>query len=249
MNFWWRVLFVGVTISGMPCRGKVSCGEVSLGMVWRGKVNMKTLSKSRLTEIGGESPTNGAESGIDLQKPYTVSVSIEGVSPILFHRWNNESVAAKSAAKKGSAEKKSDDIGSYVYRDDDGHLCIPGEYLRGAIVAAAKFIQDPRSPRKSASDLFKAAVISLTPLASLGVKDWDYIDQRRVTIQRNSITRSRPAMKEGWKASFEFMVNLPEYVNQSMLNSTIQSAGRLIGIADFRPTFGRFNVVSFEILK
>lgn len=181
--------------------------------------------------------------------PYRVEVTIEGVAPILFHRWNCESVESKSKAKKGSAEKKSDDTESYVYRNDEGELCIPGEYLRGALIGAAKFQQDPRSPRKSAADLFKAAIVSLTPLASLGAKDWDYLDKRRVTIQRNAITRSRPAMKEGWKATFILMVNLPEYIEASSLNSTIQAAGKLIGLADFRPSFGRFNVVAFDVLE
>src|SRR5678815_2926104 len=119
--------------------------------------------------------------------PYRISVTIEGVAPILFHAWNVESVEFKGRAAKGSKEKKSDDVESYVYRDEKKEICIPGEYLRGSIVGAAKFQQDPRSPRKSAADLFKAAIVSLTPLASLGVKDWDYLDKRRVTIQRNAI--------------------------------------------------------------
>lgn len=180
--------------------------------------------------------------------PYRVSVTIEGVSPILFHAWNVESVESKSKAKKGSAEKKSDDVESYIYRNERGNIAIPGEYLKGAIVGAAKFRQDPRSPRKSAADLFKAAIISLTPLADLGAKDWDYLDRRRVVIQRNAITRSRPAMREGWKATFVLMVNLPEYVDPQMLNDTIQQAGKLIGLADFRPSFGRFNVTAFKVL-
>lgn len=210
---------------------------------------MKTMKQAdRPTEIGGETPTNGAETGIQTQMPYRVLVQIEGVCPILFHRWNCESVAAKSAAKKGSAERKTDDVENYVYRNEKGELCIPGEYLRGSIIHAAKFQQDPRSPRKSAMDLFKAAIISLTDLSSLGVKDWDYMDQRRVVVQRSGITRNRPAMKTGWKASFILMVNLPEYVDQKLLNSTIQAAGKLIGLADFRPTYGRFNVTQFEVL-
>lgn len=211
---------------------------------------MKTLEKNRIVgAVGGEQPTNGARSGVELQMPYRVEIIIEGTAPILFHRWNCESVESKSKAKKGSAEKKSDDVESYVYRNDKGELCIPGEYLRGSIVGAAKFKQDPRSPRKSAADLFKACVISLTPLASLGVKEWDFMDKRRVVIQRNAITRNRPAMAEGWKATFILQVQLPEYVDQAMLNETVQSAGKLIGLGDFRPSFGRFNVVRFRLLK
>lgn len=210
---------------------------------------MATLkSKNRLISLGGECPTNGGNNGVELQLPYRVQVTIKGVCPIMFHRWNCESVASKAAAKKGSAEKKSDDVESYVYRNDKGEICIPGEYLRGAIIHAAKFQQDPRSPRKSAMDLFKAAIISLTELASLGSKDWDYLDKRRVVIQRNAVTRSRPAMKEGWEATFILMSNLPEYINPELLNSTIQAAGKLIGLADFRPSYGRFLVTSFEVL-
>lgn len=130
-----------------------------------------------------------------------------------------------------------------------GNIAIPGEYLKGAIVGAAKFRQDPRSPRKSAADLFKAAIISLTPLADLGAKDWDYLDKRRVVIQRNAITRCRPAMREGWRATFVLLVNLPEYVDPPMLNDTIAAAGKLIGLADFRPSFGRFNIVKFTVLE
>lgn len=201
-----------------------------------------------LEPLGGSVPTNGGQNGVELQMPYRALVTIIGTAPILFHRWNCESVESKAKAKKGSAEKKTDDVESFVYRNDKGELCIPGEYLRGAIMAAAKFQQDPRSPRKSAADLFKAAIVSLTELSSLGVKTWDYLDKRRVVIQRNAVTRSRPAMKEGWKAQFIVQVQLPEYIDPNLLNSTIQASGRLIGLGDFRPSYGRFSVVKFELL-
>lgn len=81
------------------------------------------------------------------------------------------------------------------------------------------------------------------------MKVWDFLDRRRVCIQRNAITRSRPAMAEGWQCTFVLMVNLPEYVDPDMLNTVIQQAGRLIGLADFRPSYGRFNVVEFKVLN
>jgi hypothetical protein len=174
-------------------------------------------------------------------------VAIEGVADILFHRWNPEAVEEKARAAKGSAAKKSDDLESYVYRTETGEIAIPGEYLRQSIIAAAKFRQDPRSPRKSAMDLYKAGVIALTPLASLGTDRWDYEDRRRVVIQRNGVNRTRPAMKAGWRTEFQLQVNLPEYIGPSMLNEVIASAGRLIGIGDFRPTYGRFAVARFEL--
>lgn len=201
---------------------------------------MKTIAKE-VTE-----PTNGGKETIEHGQPYIITVAIEGCADLLFHRWNCESVDAKSKSAKNSKAKKTDDIESYVYRCEDGTLAIPGEYLRQAIIGAAKFRQDPRSPRKSAADLFKAGVVCLTPLASLGKAEWDYLDTRRVTIQRNGINRTRPAMKIGWSASFEFAVNLPEYIDRQMLREVIEQAGRLVGVGDFRPTYGRFGIVKFE---
>lgn len=224
-----------------------SLDSVGNAQVWRGKVPIKTAVK-RATEIGGEVPTNGSKTQIEYEIPFVAEITIQGTADLLFHRWNCEAVAEKSAAKKGSAAKKSDDIESYVYRNDKGELCLPGEYLRMSIIAAAKFRQDPRSPRKSMADLAKAAIISLTPLASLGAKAWDYEDKRRVCIQRNAITRTRPAMKAGWIAKIQLQCNLPEYVSPALLNEVIQQAGKLIGVGDFRPTYGRFQVVGFEIL-
>lgn len=190
--------------------------------------------------------TNGGADAIAASEPYSVIVAIEGAADFLFHRWNAEAVETKAKAAKNSAAKKTDDIESYVYRDDAGELCIPGEYLRQAIIHAAKFRQDPRSPRKSAMDLFKAGVVSLTALASVGKAKWDYEDKRRVVIQRNGVNRVRPALKVGWKAEFQLMVMLPEYISRDDLHQVITNAGRLVGLGDFRPTYGRFNIVKFS---
>jgi len=193
-----------------------------------------------------ESLGNGAATAILASAAYSVHVVIEGVADLLFHRWNCEAVDAKAKAAKNSAAKKTDDIESYVYRNDAGELCLPGEYLRQAIIAAAKFKQDPRSPRKSAQDIAKAGVVSLTPLASLGTARWDYEDRRRVVIQRSGVNRVRPAMRAGWRAAFDMMVVLPEYLDRIWLKDTLDTAGRLIGVGDFRPTFGRFTVIEFN---
>jgi hypothetical protein len=192
--------------------------------------------------------SNGGADSIKAALPYAVSVTLQGASDLLFHRWNCEGVEEKKKAAKNSAAKKSDNVESYVWRDDDGQLCIPGEYLRQSLIHAARFKQDPRSPRKSAMDLFKAGVVSLTALAPLGVKAWDYLDTRRVSVQRAGVNRTRPAMRAGWRATFALSVLVPEYIDADLLLDVLGVSGRLIGIGDFRPTYGRFNVVEFRRL-
>jgi hypothetical protein len=198
--------------------------------------------------------TNGAAELIDIQRPYEVTVRIRGVSPMFFHAWNNEAVAEKAKSAKGSKAKKSDNLESFVYRDEGGLICLPGEYLKQSMVNAAKFRQDPRSPRKSAMDLYKAGIVALTELAPVksddkpkGTKDWDYVDARRAVVQRAAITRERPAFRIGWYAEVTLAVLLPEYISYESFLETLNMAGRLIGVADQRPSYGRFQVVYSEV--
>lgn len=198
------------------------------------------------TNLAAEQVSNDGENAVIL--PYRAEITIEGSAPILFHRWSVEGVAAKASAAKGSKAKKTDDVESYLYRDAAGHIAIPGEYLRQSVIEAAKYRQDPRSPRKCAKDLFKAAIISLTDLASTGVVEPDYLDRRRVCVQRAAVTRVRPALNAGWSATFQMMVQTPEYISPQTLNAVIADAGRLVGVGDFRPSYGRFVVTSFAIM-
>lgn len=179
--------------------------------------------------------------------PYFVDCTVEGVSDLLFHRWNSDAIEEKAAAPKNSLAKRSDNLEAYVYRTDEGEIAMPGEYLRGALVSAARFRQDPRSPRKSAMDLYRAGVVCLTQLAPMGVKTWDYEDKRRVVVQRSGVNRIRPAMRRGWRASFTLQINTPEYIEPLDILQTLEMAGRLVGVGDFRPTFGRFIVTNSQI--
>ncbi len=218
----------------------------------------KPIQRNGAAEVLGPLPSNDAAALIAFQLPYAVEFTIQGVCPIIFHRWSNESVAEKSAAKKGSAGKKSDDVESYVYRDDDGYIAIPGSYVHAAISSkkegAGRYFQDPRSPRKSAADLYKAAAIPTTLLAPIlnangrRTKNWDALDERRMVVQQSAITRQRPCFNAGWRATFRFDITLPEYVNEQDFLAVLALAGRAVGIADSRPTYGRFQVVDFKVL-
>jgi hypothetical protein len=196
------------------------------------------------TDTGANS--NDGEDALLSTAPYQITFTIRGVADLLFHRWSNEDVAAKSAAKRGSATKKVDNLEAYVHRDEDGMVCLPAVYLHAAIKEAGKFMQDPRSSRpKQACDLFKAALIPVTVMVPLGPK-WEIEDKRRMVVNRSGITRTSPGFKAGWEAEFDFDVILPEYVSQEMFHEALTLAGRVIGLAQYRPTYGRFQVVKFE---
>jgi hypothetical protein len=194
---------------------------------------------------------NGAAEDIRAGAPYVASVTLEGVTALLFHAWDNEAVEEKAKAPKNSRAKKTDNIESYVYRLPSGNLALPGEMLRQSLVSkregAARYRPDPRSPRKSACDLYAAGISALTEFADLGIASWDYVDRRRVRVNQAAITRERPAIRAGWHATIDLMVRIPEYLDPPSLLALINEAGKLVGLADHRPSYGRFAVVRFEV--
>jgi hypothetical protein len=227
-------------------------GEARPGWTWQGCINTEEIMATAEV-VAVDQVSNGAKGLVEQQSPYMVRARITGATDLLLHAWNCESIEDKGRAKKGSAAKRTDDLESYVRRNEDGVVCVPSEYIRMAIVGAAKFRQDPRSPRKSAQDLYKAAVIPLDALCPIRncagepPKVWDYVDKRRVQVQRNGITRLRPAFQSGWQIEAVFLCNLPEYISPGDIHDVLVQAGMVIGIGDFRPTYGRFRVSSFEL--
>lgn len=211
----------------------------------------KDVAKTIEHRVDEAQISNGAQEDIELGIPYHAMATLKGVAPILLHAWNIASIAEKATAAKGSKSKKSDDLESYAYRTAEGLLGVPGANVHAAIAAAGKFHQDPRSPRKSASDLCKAAIVPLTLVAPFepAVTTWDYEDQRRVRVQNAGITRVRPAMREGWQITVELLVTLPQYISPTLLHKLLCDAGALAGLCDFRPSYGRFAVTHFEVVE
>lgn len=193
--------------------------------------------------------SNGAQDAILSGQPYRATVQIVGTMPLLMHCWNIEAISGKANAQKGSAEKKTDNLESYVLRDDDGFIVMPTINFCASIREAGRKFPDPTSPRKSMRDLLKAIVVPETENALIndGVKVWDAVDQRRVVIQRAGITRSRPMFNTGWTMTFDVMVLEPAYLDRELLFKLIESAGKFQAIGDFRPTYGRFRVGKFDI--
>lgn len=207
---------------------------------------------TRVKNTDFENVTNGAKNLIDLSAPYTATIEVTGTADMLMHCWNNEAVAEKASAKKNSAAKKTDDLETYVLRDNSGKIVMPTLNFCASIREAGKSFADPTSPRKSLKDRLKAILI---PEEKYGVvvsvtgkecKDWDYVDSRRVVIQRAGITRRRPGFYEGWKITFKIQILEPEYLSPSKLQEIVEAAGKFQGLGDFRPTFGRFRVTSFS---
>lgn len=197
-----------------------------------------------------ENVSNGAADLIQISKPYTAFVTIQGTAKMLMHTWNNEAFDEKAKAKKNSETKKTDNLESYVIRDKAGRIVVPTLNFCASIRTAGKSFSDPTSPRKSMMDRLKAIVIPAAEYSLIndGATAWDFVDRRRVVIQRSGIPRSRPGFYEGWKCEFAITVLEPEYLPIEKLTEIIENAGKFQGLGDFRPTFGRYRISNIELV-
>lgn len=208
---------------------------------------IKTLS--RIKHVDEQQTGNGAKAPLEALQPYVAEISIRGIAPFIFHKWDSEAVAEKAASAKGSKSKKSDNLESYVYRTEKGLLGCPTVNFRASLIEAGRWHQDPRSPRKALRDLLKAALVpetAVVPFAA-NTKTWDYEDKQRAVVQRSAITRVRPAMREGWELTFRMIVATPEYIPAELLGVLVTDAGRLVGLGDHRPSYGRFVMSGLDI--
>lgn len=206
----------------------------------------KLAGTAVLDTVIQESATNGSSETRHLGQEFAVSIRIIGTSPLLMHRYDVESVKGKGRAAKNSAEKKTDDVESYLYRDGK-QIGIPGRHFHACLREAARRIPDPTSPRKSARDLVAAGIKVEPFMAQLGKTTWDYLDEQRAVVQRAAIPRIRPAFREGWSVTFTVLVLAPEYISEAWLQDLTHRAGRFQGLLDGRSIgYGLFRVVSFQ---
>jgi hypothetical protein len=130
--------------------------------------------------------------------------------------------------------------GLYVH---EGAPCLPGELIEAAFTAAAK--------KNKRGTQAKAGVISdgFWPLEYDGPKSPDELwksERYRLTtgvrIQRNRIMRTRPLFPQ-WEATVQIDF-LPDQLNEGEVADIVAIMGRVIGLGDWRPRFGRFEIVA-----
>ncbi len=130
-----------------------------------------------------------------------------------------------------------------LYTDADGDPCIPADMIEATLLAGAK--------KNKLGLKFKAGVMVARDAKIIhgGPKgidalwaDGGFIDQRMVVVQRNKILRTRPVFND-WSATIEVQY-LPSVVDEAEVKQAIEVAGLMVGLGDYRPKFGRFEVAA-----
>lgn len=184
----------------------------------------------------------------------STTISIKGLTPLLMHNGqladplNDATKAlAKLTSKRNKTEadhlavRKTEWYGG-LYVDKDKEPCLPGEVIeaslaegarrfklgkvaKGGIVVVGNFKLDYRGPK---------AIDALW-------EDGGFIKCTGVKLQKQRVIRSRPMFPE-WGCTFDVLWDPQLVKDEEQLVEIAESAG-MTGIGDWRPKYGRFEVV------
>jgi len=188
---------------------------------------------------------------------YTVDCKVKGVSPLIQHRFPipDPEDASKGGRKSTGAIDYSEEWREYFYATAEGMIYQPATHFEGAMVKAAVNFKVVGKRGKTYKDLFSASVFvlpdqiphNITVPDELGT-DGDqplYLDVRPVVVNRARVIRIRPAFSPGWILEFDIEV-IDDQIHPELVHDILTLAGKTVGIGDFRPKFGRFEVIRFE---
>ena len=184
----------------------------------------------------------------------TISVQLTGKAPLLMHsdRFANPLDPLTKAHKElTSKRKKTDDdhiaiarsefIGGCYWSKDKGFY-LPAQNLESCLVAAAKLqklgVKFKQGVQVLEDDLPFIGYEKKTPEQLWETPD--NVDCRGVKVGTSKIMRYRSILRS-WILRATIAIN-EDVVNVSEVKKAVQDAGALIGLGDYRPRFGRFNV-------
>lgn len=84
------------------------------------------------------------------------------------------------------------------------------------------------------------------PSAVQALWDSGCYDQRSVKVGTSKVTRTRPAFRN-WRITVELML-ITDVLGKEDFAMATENAGMMCGLGDYRPRFGRFDVVQLELL-
>ena len=172
-----------------------------------------------------------------------VKVKIKGISDYLQHKRPFEE-DDKALQKRTGEVDYSKEVEKTVYREDDIGCFIPAKHLRACMVQAGSAfkLKGNQTYRRMLN-----AVVEVDPdRVPLKKKNFDYVHKEFVKLQGNQVLRYRPAYTKGWEAEFKLLILDEEQIPVDVAKQILEYAGKFVGIGDWRPHFGRFEVIKFK---
>jgi hypothetical protein len=185
----------------------------------------------------------------------SITFTIEGIAPLLMHNGqlaNPLNPFVKKMKALTSQRKKTDEVHAELselefrgglYFSNEGVVGIPSEVIESCLIEGAK--------KSKLGKQFKSAIAVMenSPLDygekltvdQLWERNEEFADVRGVKVGTSRVMRTRPIFRN-WRLEFEVSYNA-DLVNPEQIQLAVSDAGTQVGLCDYRPKFGRFQIV------
>ncbi len=184
----------------------------------------------------------------------SMKVKIKGVAPLLIHSGQlaNPMNPFVVEMKKVTGKRTKTDtdfeemariefLGS-LYLNEKGAPCVPGENIEAMLIAAAKGTRKGKEWTAGVLVDESPEIVYTGPKSAEGLwKSGKFMDQRMVIVNRSRVLRTRPIFRD-WALEFTIFY-LPEMVDEKSIPDVLKRGGEIVGLGDYRPKFGRFEIV------
>jgi hypothetical protein len=187
-----------------------------------------------------------------------IEIRIQGTTPLLCNRFTDSAAMSASSGVRaaqvgGGKGEPRDQAESKLYLSEaTSKPVIPGPNLFRCIIDAGKFFKNGKSKVTTQKNSIIPACLSVDEfeIEILHGKPWE-VDTRAVRIPSTGgrILAHRPCFHD-WSLCFSLVLD-EEVMSEKLLREIVDSAGKRIGLGDFRPDckgpFGKFVVTSWQI--
>jgi hypothetical protein len=182
---------------------------------------------------------------------------IKGVAPLLMHngdaanpRGQYSAKLKELNAKRKKTEETLDELLYYqylsgLYVDGRGRPCVPGHVIEATLLNAAKKTREGQLAKEA---MFCTGDWPLTYKGPKAAKELARSDDFRLDCMVRipprtgaRVLSTRPKF-EKWELEFVVTFNSAK-IDDSKLVGFVREAGESVGLCDWRPRFGRFDVV------
>lgn len=179
----------------------------------------------------------------------TVAVELSSLSPLMFNTFRGQ--------EEIPPEKK------LTLASDGKTLVLPASNIMGFLTSTLvgrscinTFVPPKERQERKADVLASVAVKEMTipilgegkPIEFSGFNGRVYVDERAAQASKTArVIARRPVIAEPWGLRFSLLVNPSEYVTIGRLEDWFKDGGLAVGLGAYRPFFGKFEVVKWEV--
>lgn len=183
-----------------------------------------------------------------------IQVAIHGLRPYLQHRRpQDEKDVEKSKQITNILRKNAYDVEAGaaeaalgVYLNSKGKPYIPADQIQESMTRAGTQIRVAGQGKKTYKDFMRSYLFITPEQIPLTPETWE-VDRRFVRINRAGIMRHRPIFND-WAAKMKITLT-DDTIPVDVVLEILRISGTRVGIGDYRPRFGLFEVAAFDLVK